>query len=345
MLRFAIPSKESGYEKSSDLLKRCGLRISRPNPRQYSGVLRGIPNTEIHFHRPIEILQKVADGSLDVGITGLDYVLEHADDNEQVLLLVEDLGFWHVKFVIAAPQAWIDVHTWEDLAEVAADFHAQNRALRIATKYPNIARRFCYEHGINAFRLVYSAGSTEAAPLRGYSDIILDITETGSTIRENHLKVVGGPIGQSQACLIANKANLQRDESRRERVGQILDLLEAEQNGRDSYSLVANLPGESVEQIGQQVTALPHAAGLQGPTISPVWSKVPTPSDAPMPPSWYAVNVIVSQAGVREAVAHLRQLGASTVSVTPVQYTFYAESQSYARLMTMLEPVSGKGGA
>jgi ATP phosphoribosyltransferase len=92
--------------------------------------------------------------------------------------------------------------------ELAVELHAQGRPLRIATKYAALIRRFCYANGINFFRLIDSQGATEAAPGLGYADMVADITETGTTLRDNQLKIVGGPILRSQACLIGSRRSL-----------------------------------------------------------------------------------------------------------------------------------------
>lgn len=112
MLRFALPSKGSGYESALALLDSCGLRVVRANPRQYTAVLRGLPNTEVLLHRPADIVEKVAEGSIDIGITGYDLVVEQRGDDEDLLVLFDDLGFWRVELVFAVPQGWVDVHTW-----------------------------------------------------------------------------------------------------------------------------------------------------------------------------------------------------------------------------------------
>ncbi len=337
MLRFAIPSKGTGYEGATRLLESCGLRVSRPSPRKYTATLRGLPDTEVLLHRPEDIIDKVAEGGIDVGITGLDVLRENREDDEHILMLYEDLGFWGVELVFAAPQSWIDVNTWQDLADLAADFQKQGRPLRIATKFPNLVRRFCYSHGINVFHLIPSAGATEAAPSLGYADIIADITETGTALRENDLKIVGGTILRSQACLIGSKRSLQKNRERLELVRHILELLDARQQGRSAYSLFANIQGASMDDVGRLVADHPQLAGLQGPTISPVWNKHVTGDPQAAWEGWFGVNVIVQQKDLLEAVDHLRRIGASTVTVTPVHYTFYAQSDAYTHLLQVLD--------
>ncbi len=335
MLRFAIPSKGSGYDKSVLLLERCGLRISRATPRQYTARLRGLPDTELLLHRPADIVEKVAGGDIDIGITGTDLVREHHDDEDSVLVLNEDLGFWRVELSFAVPQTWIDVNSWQDLADLSVEMQSKGRPLRIATKFPNLVRRFCYNNGINTFHLVHSEGATEAAPGLGYADVIADIVETGGALRDNQLKIVGGPILRSQACLVGSRRSLRGNAARLEGVRQVLELIEAQQRGQRLYSLFANVAGSSVEDVGRQVTALPELAGLQGPTIAPVWNKHAAHQQQTTS-TWYAVNVVVPQAELLHAVDHLRSIGASTVTVTPVQYTFHAQSAAYVSLLERL---------
>lgn len=336
MLRFAIPSKGSGYDSAVALLERCGLRIARANPRQYTARLRGLADTELLLHRPADIVEKVADGDVDIGITGLDLVSEQRGDDDNILRLYDDLGFWRVELAFAVPQTWIDVNTLEDLADLAVELRDQGRPLRIATKFPNLVRRFCYSNGINAFRLVPSEGATEAAPALGYADIIADIVETGAALRDNHLKIVGGPILRSQACLIGSRRSLQGQAGRLGVVRQVLELIESQQRGRGFHSLVANVPGDSVESVGRLVTARPELAGLQGPTIAPVWNKHIADVNA-LQATWFAVNVIVPQEELLAAVDHFRSIGASTVTVTPVAYAFQAQSAAYSYLLEELK--------
>ncbi len=314
------------------------MSVARAAPRQYRATLRGLPDTEILLHRPEDIIQKVAEGTIDIGITGLDLVRETRDDDPDLLLVMEDLGFWGgVELIFAAPQSWIDVHSWQDLADLSVELQAEGRRLRIATKYPHLVRRFCYSHGINVFELIPTAGATEAAPGLGYADVIADITQTGGALRENQLKIVGGSLLSSQACLVGSRTSLRQHPERLELVRNVLDLIEAHLQGQAACSLVANLAGESVEAVGRLVASHPHLAGLQGPTIAPVWNKHAEAEGASGEGSvWFAVNVIVSQKQLLAAVDHLRSIGASTVTVTPVQYTFYAQSSAYRRLCASL---------
>jgi ATP phosphoribosyltransferase len=260
-------------------------------------------------------------------------VAEQRSDDAELLTIVQDLGFWRVELVFAVPQGWVDVSSWDDLADLAVELRGQGRRLRIATKYPETVRRFCFAHSINSFELIDSQGATEAAPGLGYADMIADITETGTTIRDNKLKIVGGPILRSQAMLVGSRRTLRADAEKLATVRQLLELIEARRRGRLFYSLTANLAGESAEAVGRRITARLELAGLQGPTIAPVWSKYAGEGSAPQ---WYAVNVVVPQNELLPAVEHLRGIGAVSISTVQVQHVFKAESEAYARLLAAL---------
>ena len=270
-LRFAIPSKGSLYDGTMSFFDSCGLRIVRPNPRRYTAAIAALPGVEVLLHRPADIVEKVADGEIEIGVSGLDLVEELRGDREDLLVIHDDLGYGRCELVVAVPEAWIDVRSWRDLADLAAELHASGRTLRIATKYAALIRRFCQSHGINSFRIIDSQGATEAAPGLGYADIIADITETGTTLRDNQLKIVGGPILKSQACIIASRRVLRQSPEAMATIQTILEMVEARRRARAVVQITANIAGTSVADVGQRVVARPEFAGAQGPTIAPVW--------------------------------------------------------------------------
>ena len=225
-LRFALPSKGPMYDGSAAFLESCNLKVSRPKPAPlYGGYSHAATGPMCCCTARRISVEKVAEGEIDLGITGLDLVEEQRGDRDDLLVIYDDLGFSRAELVIAVPDSWIDVTSWLDLADLSVELQSQGRPLRIATKYRELIRRFCYANGINYFRLIDSQGATEAAPGLGYADIIADITETGTTLRDNQLKIVGGPLLRSQACLIANRANLRDDADKRAAVKTILELV------------------------------------------------------------------------------------------------------------------------
>jgi ATP phosphoribosyltransferase len=341
VLRFGIPSKGSLYDGTIEFLAGCGLKVTRANPRRYTASIRTLPEAEVLLHRPHDIVHKVAEGSIDIGISGLDLVQELRGDDAELLVLFDDLGFGRAELVLAAPETWVDVNAWQDLADLSVEWHREGRALRIATKFPALVRRYCYAHGINYFALIDSQGATEAAPGLGYADIIADVTETGTTLRDNQLKIIGSPILRSQACLIANRRVLRADLTKLELVRSVLELVEARRRARLFYSVMANVQGRSVEEVGRQIAQRPEFSGVQGPTIAPVWDKAFDPENmdagfVTRQPHWFAVTVVIPQEQMLPTIAHLRAIGANGLTVVPVQYVFGASSEAFDRLLSAL---------
>ncbi|MEM8533859.1 MAG: ATP phosphoribosyltransferase [Chloroflexota bacterium] len=334
-LRFAIPSKGSLYDGTLAFLEGCGLKISRPNPRRYTAHIRTLPDTEVLLHRPDDVIEKVAEGEIDIGISGFDLVEERRGDRDDLLVLYEDIGFGRCELVVAVPETWIDVSSWRDLADLSVELHWQGRPLRIATKFIETARRFCYAHGINYFRLVDSRGATEASPGLGYADMIIDITETGTTLRDNQLKIVGPPILRSQACLIGHRGNLSLRDTRLSSVKTILELIEARRHARLYVQVVANVPGQSIEDVGLRVSQQPELAGMQGPTIAPMWHSNGDNAAIQL----YTVTVIIPQERVLALVDHIREMGGGAMAVIPTQYVFESHCVAYDQLIAQLEGV------
>jgi ATP phosphoribosyltransferase len=221
--------------------------------------------------------------------------------------------------------------------------------LRIATKYPNLVRSFCYANGVNVFTLVDSQGATEAAPSLGYGDVIADITETGTTLRENRLKIVSGTtILRSQACLIAGRHSLRKDSSKLMPVQTILELIEARRKARGFAQVIANVPGHSAAEVAERVSQSPDLAGLQGPTVAPVFPARGTavmhvadggdaPSAVGSTTTWFAVSLIIVADRVLDGVSYLRSLGSTGIVVLPIQYAFGEYSDSYRQLLQAIE--------
>jgi ATP phosphoribosyltransferase len=328
-LRLAVSSKGGYAEATSRFLERCGISMWRPNPRQYVGRLNGLPAVEVLFQRTEDIVHKVAEGSADMGITGLDLVTENGHDEPNLIVVMDDLGFRRCELVIAVPEGWLDITTVADLADLSIDLKRTGRTLRVATKFPNLTRDFLYQHGINYFTLVDAHGALEAAPVLGYADIITDLSETGVTLRDNRLRVLnGGVILQAQACLIAGRRSFREEPCRLEIARPIIELIEARLRTRDVRLITANVRGESAESVARHVTAQLETAGQEGPTISNVF-----PKDGEATSGWYGVTIIVPADRLLAAVDHLRRGGSSGITVTSPDYVFDGQSSAYEHLV------------
>ena len=208
-LSIAVPSKGRLKDQVADLFDRAGAPLRKTgHERGYRGALDGIGGVEVEFASAAEIVHLLRTGRVHLGITGEDLIRETLTDVDRAVEFLVPLGIGRADVVVAVPDCWIDVASMADLEDVAAQFaRAHGRRLRVATKYMNLTRRFFAEHGVAGYRIVESAGATEATPASGTAELIVDITTTGTTLRANHLKVLDdGLILKSQSHLFAARA-------------------------------------------------------------------------------------------------------------------------------------------
>lgn len=323
----ALPSKGAIADPTISFLQDCGMRVDKPNPRQYTGTIPAIPSMDVLFQRVNDVAYKVADGTAQLGITGYDVVCEHPHDD--LIVLHPDLRYGQCKLLVAVPESWIDVGSMHDFAEVALDFREEHgRNIRIATKYTYMARRFLHEQGIHHFTMVDAEGAIEAAPTIGYADAIIDLAQTGTTLRENHLKPLpDGVIVESQACLIGNRPALLNQPQVLNAARLMLEYIDGALNGKQYSNITINIPSDAPERIARAAADNPLTRGLQGPTVAPIFG-----SDE----HWYTLTITVSNRDLLRAVEYLRSLGGTQVVVTPVRYVFFESSPTYARLLQML---------
>ncbi|MVA55185.1 ATP phosphoribosyltransferase [Agrobacterium vitis] len=204
-ITIGLPSKGRMKEDASAIFARAGLAITAVgNDRSYRGRVEG-EDIEIAYLSASEISREIGNGTVDFGVTGEDLIREGLAEADKRVEIAARLGFGHADVVVAVPDIWLDVDSMADLGDVAQEFRARHgRRLAIATKYWRLTQQFfSRQHGIQLYRIVESLGATEGAPAAGQADIIVDITSTGSTLKANHLKVLGdGVILRSQACLV-----------------------------------------------------------------------------------------------------------------------------------------------
>ena len=207
-LTIGLPSKGRLKESALNLLKKNNLElISKGGDRDYFASLNNLPNTKVIYLHAREIIERLGDGTLDIGISGLDLLNESAINLQNRIEITNKLDFGKANLVVAIPNDWIDVQTVADLEEVSFYFRdKKNSRLRVATKYPNLTNKFFAAKGVTQYKIVSSLGATETYPFTGSSEIITDITSTGSTLKANNLRVLrDGIILESQACVLISK--------------------------------------------------------------------------------------------------------------------------------------------
>ena len=324
-VRLVLPSDGELHDPTLQFMRACGLEVRRPSSRRYTGTVPALPGVAVLFQRTADITMKVEEGSAELGITGLDRLIEYRSDEGRVTSIIDDLRFGRCEFVLAVPDSWLDVVSVADLADLALEFHQEGKQLRIATKYPRLLRGYLFQKGINYFTLVPTTGSLEAAPAAGYADLIADITATGTTLRENGLKTLEeGTILVSQACLIANPIELSMSDRALGLARSLAETMESYLRAQPYYRLTANVQGPSEQQVSATILARPQLAGLRGPTIARVYNLEEQ--------DWYSVSLLVKKDMLLEAVEHLRDAGALDIAASQLSYLFDGGSKSFRQL-------------
>ena len=242
-LRFALPSTGALYDGTAELLAGCGLAVRRANSRRYTADIPALPGVDVLFQRQSDITTEVDGGSADIGVVGLDRYSESRLERGDTMLVHDGLGFGTSSLVIAVPDSWLDVTSMADLADIALEFRAKGRDLRIASKYQRLVKRFLNMNGVNYVSMVSVSGGLEAAPVMGYADIIADITATGTTLRENGLRIlVDGTIIDSQAVIVGNGRALANDPEKLTLTRKLLEKIEASLRA-NRYQRVTGYPG------------------------------------------------------------------------------------------------------
>ena len=283
ILRIGLP-KGSLQETTAQLFKRAGYDI-RFSGRSYYPTIDD-PEIECILIRPQEMARYVEQGVLDCAITGLDWVLETGAD-------VEELADLRAPWPNYGPVRWIlavkddsDLHTPKDL-----------QGKRIATEVMGMTERYLANLGITA-KLEFSWGATEVKP-PVLADAIVDVTETGSSLRANDLRVID-VLQESTPRLIAHRPSLE-DPWKRGKLERLTMLLRGAIAAATRVGLSMNVPKDKMEGL---LALLPDAGK---PTISPLAD-----------PSWVDVFVIVEESFVRELLPRLHEAGARGIVESPL---------------------------
>jgi len=208
LITIGLPSKGRLKEGSLNFFEKNNLKLtSNGGERNYFAQIENLPNVKIIYLHAKEIIQRLGDDTIDIGISGLDLLKESSMNLQKKIEIKKKLDFGVADVVVAIPNDWIDVQTVADLEEVSFDFRdKKNTRLRVATKYPKLTNNFLVSKGVTQYKLIPSLGATETYPFIGSSEIITDITSSGKTLKDNNLRVLkDGCILNSQACLLISK--------------------------------------------------------------------------------------------------------------------------------------------
>jgi ATP phosphoribosyltransferase len=284
-ISIAVPNKGRLSEAAVQLLGRAGLNVdtSASNNRQLFAVTWN-GRVRILFVRAQDIPELVEDGIADLGITGLDLILETGKRVESLM----DLRFGQCRLVVAVPEK-TGIKTLAQLP----------KKVTVATSFPNLTRRFFNAKRRDA-RIVAVSGATEVMPHIGVADAITDLTATGSTLAINDLVEIAS-IQESTAQLIGKK-KATRDPAKQELLEDVVFAISSVVHARGKRYLMADVPTARLDEV-QQI--LP---GIAGPTVMDIWGKK----------DLKAVHVVVDEDKVYEAMRRLKKIGAKGILVVPV---------------------------
>ena len=275
VLKLGIP-KGSLQNATMELFKKCGWKIS-VNERSYFPEIND-ESIECSICRAQEMSRYVENGTLDVGLTGLDWILE----NESTVQVVANLFYSKVstrpaRWVLAVPYD-SDIKTIEDL-----------NGKKIATELVNFTRKYFAERNIDV-TVEFSWGATEAKAVNGLADAIVEVTETGTTIKAHGLRIIH-ELMQSNTQLIAN-IDAWKDPWKREKIEHIAVLMQGALRAERLVGLKMNVPKERFEEV---VKMLPS---LNAPTVAHLYQS-----------EWFSVEIVVAKDEVRDLIPVLMKNG------------------------------------
>ena len=276
-LRLALPNKGRLAEPAIDLLRAAGLDFELSERRLSATVANA--DLELLFVRTDDVAEYVADGLVDLGLSGADLVAERGGDLRTIL----PLGFGACSLVLAVPRE-------SDVREVA-----QLTGQRIATSFPRVTSSYLEQNGVDA-QVVEVRGAVEVTPQLGVADAVVDLVASGSTLRMNGLIPIATLLA-SEAVLIGRPVSIDD-----ERVGPLVDMLRSVLDARGREYMMMNAPAAALERISALIP------GLSGPTVMPLAD-----------PSQIAIHSVVERSQLWRIVPALKEAGARDILVVPIE--------------------------
>ncbi|MHA8082058.1 ATP phosphoribosyltransferase [Aquirufa sp. A-Brett2-15D] len=278
-IRIAVQKSGRLSDDSLKLFKECGIKFESGGSK-----LRSISSNfpvEFLFLRDDDIPGYVEDGVADLGVIGLNVLMEHTRKVD----IVKELGFSKCRLSLAVPRS----EKYTDLSF----FEGKS----IATSYPNLTSQFLQANGVKAETHEIS-GSVEIAPSIGLAEAICDIVSTGGTLLSNGLKEVA-TVFQSQAVMISNSS---LSPEKKALLAKLLFRIDSVQRGQNAKYVVLNVQEENI----QKVTAL--LPGMKSPSILPLAEK-----------GWFSLHSVIEENDFWNIIENLRDAGAEGILVLPIE--------------------------
>ena len=290
ILKLGLP-KGSLQEATFRMFKKAGFNVSLPNERSYSPSINDV-EVKLVLLRAQEMSRYVQDGALDCGITGNDWILENKSDVVRVTDLVyAKQSLSKVRWVLAVPQ------------DSGIKYPKDLEGKRIATELVNVTKEYFKKNKVKV-DVEFSWGATEAKVSAGLVDAIVELTETGSSLRANKLIEIA-TLCESTSQFIANK-NSYKDSWKRSKMEEITLLLRGAIAAEEKVGLKMNVKKEDLKKVIAQLPA------LKKPTISGL-------SDD----GWFAIETIIDERIVRQIIPALKKAGAQGIIEYPLNKVIY----------------------
>lgn len=284
VLKLGIP-KGSLEENTVDLFKKAGWRITYDSRSYFPDI--DDPEISCTLVRAQEISRYIEDGTLDLGLTGIDWILENSSD----VVTVQDLIYSKVSMRQAR---WVLVVREDSLYQTIDDMEGK----KISTELVNFTKKYFAQKNINV-HVEFSWGATEAKVVEGLVDAVVEVTETGSTIKANKLRIIH-ELMKTNTQLIANRASW-NDSWKRKKIEQIKTMLIGSLQAMGKVGLKLNVSKENLKRV---MALLPS---LKSPTISSLSSQ-----------EWFAVESIVDAKSMRDLIPVLLEAGAQGIIEYPL---------------------------
>ena len=278
-IRIAVQKSGRLSDDSLKLFKECGIKFESGGSK-----LRSISSNfpiEFLFLRDDDIPGYVEDGVADLGVVGLNVLMEHT----RKVAIVKELGFSKCRLSLAIPRS-------EDYTDLS-----QFEGKSIATSYPNLTNQFLKKNGVNA-EMHEISGSVEIAPSIGLAEGICDIVSTGGTLLSNGLKEVA-TVFQSQAVMISNNS---LSAEKQAILDKLLFRIDSVQRGQNAKYVVLNVQEQNIEKV----TAL--LPGMKSPSVLPLATK-----------GWFSLHSVIEENDFWNIIENLRDAGAEGILVLPIE--------------------------
>ena len=281
-LKLGVPNKGRLNERTIELLTKSGIDLGEDIGRRLYLRAKN-QDIEVIFVRARDIPIFIAEGSIDMGITGIDETAESGKDLKNVLNL--QFGFCHLSVAVPEESGITDASQIKD-------------GSKIATSFPNLTRKYFEKLGKNV-EIIVVTGACEIMPYLGVSDYIVDLVSTGSTLKTNRLREVGSII-ESQAAVITSEAAMQRNG---QAIQDVVDSFQSVIIAENKKYIMADIPKDKLIEVESIIP------GIGGPTVLEIAGNS----------QFLAVHAVVDGDKVFKTIAELKRLGAKGILTTPIE--------------------------